>query len=153
MGRMDELNELSRQDFVTAGDEGEPIVIDARDPPGATDDMRGIALAAGAYVFWGVVPVYWRWLSNVGPFEITVHRVLWCALFVIGVTVARGRIAALLAMFRQPKLIATLAMTSMLISANWLIYIYCVASHQLVEASLGYYIVPLLSIALGVFLL
>ena len=145
--------DITRDAELAAGDEGEPIVIDARDPPGATDDMRGIALAAGAYVFWGVVPVYWRWLSNVAPFEITVHRVLWCALFVIGVTIVRGRTAVLLAMFRLPKLIATLALTSVLISANWLIYIYCVASHQLVEASLGYYIVPLLSIALGVFLL
>jgi chloramphenicol-sensitive protein RarD len=136
-----------------AGDEGEAIVIGARNAAGAGDDMRGIVLAAGAYVFWGIVPVYWRWLSNVGPFEITVHRILWCALFVAGVTIARRRTTSLLVLFRQPKLIATLMLTSVLISANWLIYIYCVSSHQLVEASLGYYIVPLLSIALGVFLL
>jgi chloramphenicol-sensitive protein RarD len=145
--------DIARDAELAVGDQGEPIVIEGHDPPGAHDDMRGIALAVGAYVFWGIVPVYWRWLSNVGPFEITVHRILWCAVFVIGVTIARKRTVALLVLFRQPKLIATLMLTSVLISVNWLIYIYCVSSHQLVEASLGYYIVPLLSIALGVSLL
>lgn len=116
----------------------------------APDDMAGILYAAAAYAAWGVMPAYWRILSNVGAFEITVNRILWCALFVIGVSLARGRAQRLLSLARQPRLLATLALTSVLISANWLIYIHCVDSHQLVEASLGYYIVPLISIALGV---
>jgi chloramphenicol-sensitive protein RarD len=114
------------------------------------DDLAGILYAALAYVFWGIVPIFWRWLANVPPFEITVHRVLWCALFVVAVCFARGRFSHIAAIFRDPRLLATLTLTSVLISTNWLIYIYCVSSHQLVDASLGYYIVPLLSIALGV---
>lgn len=115
-----------------------------------SDDLAGVGYAAFAYIFWGIVPIYWRWLASVPPFEITVHRVLWCTLFVVAVTLARGRGPRLFKLIRNPRLLGTLTLTSVLISANWLLYIYCVSSNQLVEASLGYYIVPLLSIALGV---
>lgn len=113
------------------------------------DDGAGIFYAAFAYAAWGVMPLYWRLLSSVPPFELTVHRLVWCALVVAGVTFARGRAAQILAIIRQPRLFATLALTSVLISINWTIYIYCVATHQLVEASLGYFINPFISFALG----
>lgn len=110
----------------------------------------GILLAGSAYAIWGVVPVYWRFLPEVPPFELTVHRVLWCALFVAGVTLWRGRLSHIFGIVRTPSVIRLLVLTSLLITLNWAIYIYCVATNQLVEASLGYYITPLLSIALGV---
>lgn len=140
--------DVVRGELAIAAETGAPVEIEAAAAKG--DDIVGIAYAALAYVFWGVVPIYWRWLSSVPPFEITVHRVLWCALFVVAVCVARGRFSHITAIFRDARLLATLTLTSILISTNWLIYIYCVASHQLVDASLGYYIVPLISIALGV---
>lgn len=114
------------------------------------DDREGVIYAALAYVTWGVIPLYWRQLSDVPPFELTVHRVLWCALFLFIVLAARGHLPRLFATFRDRRLIATLALTSVLISVNWTVFIYCVATNQLVEASLGYYINPLISIALGV---
>ena len=86
------------------------------------------------------------------PFELTTHRVLWCALFVAIVTAWRGRLAHIVTILRTPKLLGTLALTSILITTNWTVFIYCVATNRLVEASLGYYLTPLLSIALGVFL-
>jgi len=92
-------------------------------------------------------------LDGVPPFQVTVHRIVWCALFVMAVAFFRGRIAQIVAIVRTPRLLATLALTGILISLNWTIYIYCVASRQLVEASLGYYLNPLISIALGVLLL
>lgn len=116
-------------------------------PPG---ESTGILLAGSAYAIWGVVPVYWRFLPQVPPFELTVHRVLWCALFAAGVTFWRGRLSHILGIVRTPSIIRLLVLTSVLITLNWTIYIYCVATNQLVEASLGYYITPLLSIALGV---
>jgi chloramphenicol-sensitive protein RarD len=116
----------------------------------ATDDPAGIACAALAYGVWGIVPLYWRLLDGVPPFELTAHRIVWCALFVMAVAFVRGRVAQLVAILRTPRLIGMLALTGALITANWTVYIYCVASRQLVEASLGYYINPLISIALGV---
>ena len=118
----------------------------------AKDDSAGIAFAAFSYIFWGIMPLYWRLLSAVPPFELTVHRIFWCALFVGVVAMARRRLPELLRIVRSLRLLAMLALTSVLISVNWTVYIYCVATHQLVEASLGYYINPLISIALGVLL-
>jgi len=109
----------------------------------------GIIYAALAYGLWGVMPVYWRLLSDVPIFQITVERIVWCAVFVAAVTLARGNLARVLAVVRTPRTLATLALTSVLISGNWALYIYCVETHQLVEASLGYYITPLVSFALG----
>lgn len=120
--------------------------------PGAHNERAGILYAALAYAIWGVVPFYWRALGDVPPFELTVHRVLWCAVFVAIVTLWRGRGSRIVSIFGMPRLLGTLALTSILITCNWTLFIYCVATNQLVEASLGYYLTPLLSIALGVFL-
>jgi chloramphenicol-sensitive protein RarD len=117
------------------------------------DDGAGMFYAAFAYAAWGVMPLYWLLLNSVPPFELTVHRLVWCALVVAGLTFARGRFRHILAIIRQPRLFATLALTSLLISTNWTIYIYCVATHQLVEASLGYYINPFISFAFGALVL
>lgn len=119
----------------------------------AADDRRGIAYAAVAYVLWGIVPIYWRLLDGVPPFELTVHRIVWCALFVMLIALLRGRLGILRRIVRTPRLVGLLALTSLLISTNWTVYIYCVASRQLVEASLGYYINPLISVGLGVIFL
>jgi len=113
-------------------------------------EERAGALSAGlAYVIWGVMPLYWRLLSDVPSFEVTVHRVIWCAVTVALVTAAMGHLRRVMAAVRDPKLVAILALTSLLISSNWAIYIYCVETEQLVEASLGYYMTPLISFALG----
>lgn len=116
------------------------------------DETRGIAYAAIAYAMWGAVPLYWRLLDGVAPFEVIVHRIVWCALFVLVITVPRGRFLHLAAIFRTPPLLTTLALTSVLITCNWSVFIYAVATRQLVEASLGYFITPLISIGLGVVL-
>jgi chloramphenicol-sensitive protein RarD len=117
------------------------------------EEGKGILFGASAYCIWGLVPLYWRLLADVPPFEITVHRILWCALFSAAVTVARGRLVHIISILRTRRLIAALITTSLLITANWTLFIWCVSAHRLVEASLGYYITPLLSIGLGVVLL
>lgn len=119
----------------------------------ASESRLGVLYALLCYIVWGVVPIYWRLLSYVQPMELVVHRVFWCAIAVALVVALQGKLSVLGSVLRQPKLLATLALTSVLISINWGIYIWCVASQQLVEASLGYYINPLVSIALGVALL
>jgi chloramphenicol-sensitive protein RarD len=113
-------------------------------------EKSGILLAGGAYAIWGVVPLYWQFLVSVPPFEITVHRVFWCALFCTAVMFGRGRFGAVLAIARAPRMLAALALSSVLISVNWTVFIYSVSSHQLVDSALGYYLTPLVSIVLGV---
>ncbi|HEY1837565.1 MAG TPA: EamA family transporter RarD [Rhizomicrobium sp.] len=142
-------------DIAAAADIGAPVDVAAQEAPGVVaaargDDMTGIGLAAFSYVFWGFTPLYWRLLDAVPPFELTTHRVFWCALFAAIVALLRKRQSALGAILKNRKLMAMLALTSVLITCNWTLYIYCVASNQLVEASLGYYITPLISIALGI---
>jgi chloramphenicol-sensitive protein RarD len=113
-------------------------------------EATGILYAALAYAFWGFVPLYWRMLGDVAPFELTVHRILWCALFISVITLIRGHAGRVFSIFRTPRLIGTLALTSVLITCNWTLFIYCVATNQLVEASLGYYMTPLVSFAAGI---
>lgn len=121
--------------------------------PEPHNETRGILYAGGAYAFWGFVPLYWRLLDGVGPIEVTLHRVLWCALVGLAVTAARGRISRFITVLRTRRIMGALAISSVLITVNWTVFIYCVSTHRLVEASLGYYMTPLVSIALGVFVL
>ncbi|MGQ0742200.1 MAG: EamA family transporter RarD [Alphaproteobacteria bacterium] len=117
------------------------------------DSRAGILLAGGTYTIWGVIPVYWRLLDAVPPFEIVVHRVLWCAVFMAIFIVSNRRLMQILKSLRGPRVFATLALTSILIAVNWGLFIWSVATNRLVEASLGYYTIPLVSIALGILFL
>jgi chloramphenicol-sensitive protein RarD len=123
----------------------------AETPP--QNETAGILYAGAAYVLWGVLPLYWAALDSVPPVELSFHRMTWCALFAVAVTAARGRLCAVWAVMRTRRLIGALAVSGTLIAVNWTIYIWSVAARDLVEASLGYYVTPLLSIALGVVML
>src|SRR5579885_179608 len=119
----------------------------------ARDDRLGVIYAASSYIIWGIIPLYWRMLGPMAAFELTSHRIVWSAFFVTLVVAARGHLPRVLAMAKNPRLLGLMALTSVLIATNWTTYIYCVESHQLVESSLGYYINPLVSVALGALLL
>jgi len=117
------------------------------------DEALGMLYAGGTYVLWGFVPLYWALLEGTSPFEITLHRIFWGAAVALAITLLRGHWKNIAAVFRERRLLARLAVSSVLIGLNWTIFIYCVATHQLVESSLGYYLTPLVSIGLGVALL
>lgn len=117
------------------------------------DSREGLALAAGAYTIWGIIPLYWRLLAHVPPFEIVIHRILWCAVVMLLFIIWQKRLRQILKALRVRRVLVTLMITSILIAINWGLYIWSVATNRLVEASLGYYIIPLVSIALGVLLL
>jgi len=126
-------------------------------PPTSIDHpdnhRTGVIYATTAYLLWAVMPLYWALLTAVPAIEVAIHRVLWCAICVFPLSLLRKRLPDLIAILRNPKLVGTLALTSILITSNWAIFIYCVESKQLIAASLGYYITPLISIVLGVTLL
>ena len=120
---------------------------------GVPDERAGVVFAASAYVLWGVLPLYWYLLTAVPPLQITASRVLFCAATVAGISLARGRRSRIITILTTPALIRNLVASALLIGCNWTIFVYGVATNRLVEASLGYYILPLVSAGLGVMLL
>jgi chloramphenicol-sensitive protein RarD len=114
------------------------------------DSPSGLAYAISAYILWGgVIPAYWHLLDSVPSVEVAFHRVVWCVVCVGILLALRRRFSATLAHLRNRKLVLTLAATGALLTANWAVWIGAVAADRLVEASLGYYITPLISVALG----
>ncbi len=117
------------------------------------DDRQGIVAAAGAFVLWGLVPVFWKALAHVDPVECLAHRFVWsaaCAAALAAWT-SPGAIRAIVASDRRA--VGALALSGALIAANWLTFIWAVQQQRILDTSLGYFINPLVSIALGAFLL
>ncbi len=106
-----------------------------------------------AFVLWGLFPIYWKALSALPALEILSHRIIWAFLFFIVILTFQGRWQELLTVIRNRKNLLTLMVTASLITVNWLIFIWAVNSGQIVEASLGYFINPLINVLLGVVLL
>lgn len=123
-------------------------------PSTAVDDARrGLIAVVLSFLIWGTLPLYMRALDSVSPWEIMVHRLLWACVFTLGLLAARQQLGRVLAVLRQPRAVAWLLASALMISINWLVYVWAVAERQVVEASLGYFINPLVSVALGVLLL
>ncbi len=113
------------------------------------DVRRGVGYAFAAYGWWGLMPLYFRAVQRVPAGEILIHRIVGCTVLLTAVMAAAGRSRDLVVAFRSPVVLRTFAFTSVLLSVNWLIYIYGIASGQTVETSLGYFINPLFSVILG----
>lgn len=113
----------------------------------------GILFAAAAYLWWGLSPIYWKLLAAVPAEELVAHRVVWSALLLAGFLTVRRRWPEVGAVVRSPRVAAILAATTALIAVNWWTYIWAVNSSRIVEASLGYFINPLVSVLLGLIVL
>ena len=113
----------------------------------------GAVCAGSAFLIWGLSPLYWKLLCTVGPVEIILHRIVWSLAALLPLAVATGRFGDLRRALVQPRMLAMLAGTSLMVAANWLIYIWAVNSGRVLEASLGYYINPLINVLLGVIFL
>ncbi|MDR1960746.1 MAG: EamA family transporter RarD [Gracilibacteraceae bacterium] len=109
----------------------------------------GLLCALACYALWGVLPIYWKLLSYIPFFEIYAHRMFWSFVFMLAIC-ALTRRADLRPYFRDRRALLLLGAAGVLVASTWGIYIYAVNSGQIVEASLGYYINPLLSIIAGV---
>ena len=113
----------------------------------------GIAYGVGAYVIWGLLPIYWRWLDRASAFEILAHRAIWSLLFCFIFLAYQKQLRTTIALLKIPRTFSLLALTSLLLSANWAIYIWSVSVDRVVEAALGYYITPLVAVTFGVLVL
>ncbi len=118
-----------------------------------SDTPKGLALAITAYVLWGFLPLYMKALSHIGPVEIVAHRIIWSVPVAGLLLIALGRTKDLKAALRNPRMLGMACITAALISVNWAIYVWAIASGNALDAALGYYINPLFSIALGALLL
>lgn len=113
----------------------------------------GLLAAIASYILWGVFPLYWHLLKHVPSMQIISHRIVWCALFVVGFLVLREGWGWLRTALGRPRVGWMLLASSLLISFNWGIYIWAVTHGRVVEASLGYFINPLVNVLLGVLVL
>jgi chloramphenicol-sensitive protein RarD len=102
-----------------------------------------------AYSTWGLLPIYWKLFGTTPAIEVLSHRMIWSAVFLSGILLVQRRLDDLLAMLRLPRQVLVLLLTASLLSFNWGLYIYGVNSDRVVEASLGYYINPLVTVLLG----
>ena len=120
---------------------------------GERDRRLGTAAGAAAYTLWGTFPLVFHAVRDVAAGEVLAHRILWSFVFVAGALAVRRDRRWVEVMRRRSPDRARLGLASLLISVNWLVYVWAVAEGRVVEAALGYYINPLITVALGVGLL
>jgi chloramphenicol-sensitive protein RarD len=118
----------------------------------ATQIRQGLFHALGAYIIWGLLPIYFHLLRDVGALEVLGSRIIWSFVLILSVLAFRGELNDLRAALR-PRTLAALSVSGMLIAANWLTYIWAVGHGQIMAASLGYFLNPLVNVLLGVTLL
>ena len=109
----------------------------------------GYLYGISAFLFWGAVPIYFKWLGHVPAFDVTAHRIVWSVPFLAMIAYAGGQWRSLGALLTVRRLLTLLA-SAVAISASWFIYIWAIAVDRLLEASLGYYIAPLMLAVFGV---
>jgi chloramphenicol-sensitive protein RarD len=124
-------------------------------PPAASGPTAnsGLTAAIAAFLLWGLFPLYLKPLSGVSATQIMAHRIVWCCLLVFAWLAVRGQLDAVRRALADPAIRLRLAASACLISVNWLIYVWAVTHEHTVDASLGYFINPLLNVVLGVFVL
>ena len=110
---------------------------------------QGVFYAIGAFTFWGLAPIYFKSLASVPATEILLHRVVWSVLFLFLILAISRQIRTIRTVLSKPSNLKWLTLSSSLIAINWGIYIWAVNNERIIEASLGYYINPLVNILLG----
>jgi chloramphenicol-sensitive protein RarD len=113
----------------------------------------GIVYASLAFFFWGLFPLYFHALDEVPPQEILAHRMLWSLMFLVIVLTVRQQWKWLPRVLRQPRILASFVASALLLTANWFIYIWSVNNGHVIDASLGYFINPLINVLLGLLVL
>jgi len=116
-------------------------------------DDRGVAFGAGAYILWGIFPLYFHMLSPSSAGEILAHRMIWSLVFCAVAWCVIRDLSWVKELFAQPGRFFLLAMAALFLAINWAVYIYAITIGDIVEGSLGYFINPLFLVLMGVFLL
>ncbi len=120
---------------------------------GGRDTTIGLAAALSAFLWWGLSPLYFKAVQHVSVGEILAHRVLWTCVLMVPVTAAVGRLGEALALFARPRRLGVYAVTTLLVSGNWALFIYAILIERVLEISLGYFINPLVNVVFGIWFL
>ena len=125
--------------------------------PAARDTYRnersGLAAAVGAFTMWALFPLYLHPLARVPPLQVISHRIVWCCLLVFAWLAIKGQLGTVRSALSNPASRWRLAASAVLISVNWLVYVWAVGNGHVVDSSLGYFINPLVNVFLGVVVL
>jgi len=117
---------------------------------GNTESVRvGLLYGVAAYTCWGIVPLYFKAVHAVPPREMLAHRIVWSALLLMLIMAVAGKLGTLVRTFRSGRVFGFLILSTMFIAANWYVYIYSVSTNQILQGSLGYFILPLVNVAAG----
>jgi chloramphenicol-sensitive protein RarD len=133
-----------RQEEIMASTDSAPRAVIANE-----DTLAGFLYALAAYLLWGALPLYLKLVAHIPALEVVAHRVLWSLPIAAAVLLTRGRMGDVGALLRQPKKIGMAMITAAFVSVNWLTYVYAITSGHALEAALGYYINPLISIIIA----
>jgi len=109
----------------------------------------GLLYATLAYTAWGLFPIYFKQLVGVNAFEVVMHRMVWSCVFLMAVLMVLKRWAWLREVARQPRVLFAFGLSALLLSANWSVYVWAVQHAHMLDASLGYFILPLVNVAMG----
>lgn len=115
-----------------------------------TETQRGILAAIAANAIWGTSPIFWKALAHVPPMEVFAHRTFWGAVIFGVIVLWRGRLNELMNLLSDRSTRLAIIGATMMVSVNWSLYIWSVQANRMVEASIGYYIFPLVAVALGI---
>ena len=122
-------------------------------PKTKSESTFGVIYAGLAFLIWGLSPVYWKALGAVSALEITMHRVIWSFVFLLCLILLQRRWHEFIGVLKNCRMLLTLISTAILVSANWFLYIWAVNNNYMLQASLGYYINPLVNVVLGMLFL
>lgn len=118
-------------------------------PPPSADASRGALAATLCYLLWGIVPLYWKELTEVDALELIAHRHVWSLVFLLALKRLQGGVAPIAAALRSAGSIARNFTSALLLTINWLVYVWGVHHGHVIECSLGYFLVPLVNVAVG----
>ncbi len=122
-------------------------------PKSRSESLFGVLYAGLAFLSWGLLPVYWKALGAVPALEIIMHRLMWSFLFLLPLMILQRRWREFTKIVRNRRILGTLLATSLILSGNWLLYVWAVNQNHILQASLGYYINPLVNVVLGMIFL
>jgi len=120
-------------------------------PDKDTEHTKGFVLTLATFIFWGFLPIYWKLLEGIPAFEIICHRIVWAVVFLAVIITIRKQWSVIFSTARDIPTMKLLVVTGLTVGCNWLIYIWAVTSGRILEASLGYYINPLVVVLFGFF--
>lgn len=114
-----------------------------------SEAQKGIVALVAACAIWGLAPLYWKLLAHIPAPEVLAHRTFWSAVTFVGVIVAQGRLVEFARVFQQGRQVLVILIAALLISYNWGLFIWAIATEQATEASLGYFLFPLVAVLAG----